>query len=98
MSEDLIFLEWRYYDEFPLFFLPGTNKEEFIIEASYNLETGVLDKLVADFSAEMAGNKAPYKLILLNTKSTQKATLNLIPYLLLTTMVTMVISRKRGKK
>ena len=98
MTDDLIFLEWRYYDEYALFFLPGVSKEEYIIEASYNLETGVLDKLVAEFSSTMAGSKASYKLILLNTESTQRAAINLVPYILLSAMIIMVITRKRGKK
>ena len=96
-TDDLITMGWRYYEEGVAFFIGTLMKEEYIIESSYNLETGVLDKLVVDFRIDFAGYTYRFDCILLNSESTQRAAINWIPIITGIAVIPIVI-RKRRKK
>lgn len=75
LTSDLFNLNWEYHFEGDLFFL-GHVKTDRIFEISYNLEWGNLDRLKIYESVNIQGEKEVFELVLLNSRSTQKVSLN----------------------
>jgi len=75
LTDDLFRIEWKYHFEGAYFFLPGTFSTDTIADSSYNIHTGVLDKLDVYTKEKYNGETEVMDLILLNTDSTQQASI-----------------------
>jgi len=97
-NDELLFLGWKYYDRYPLLFLPGFYTEEYIVESSYKMETGVLDKITVDSKLEISDSLMEFELTLLNSESTQRAIVGWIPYSIALAVIPVIIQTRRRRK
>jgi hypothetical protein len=76
MTNDLLNINWEYHMEGMLFFIQDPIKVDRIVEVSYNLDWGYLDRLKVYESVKIGRDKEVVELVLLNSRSTQKVPIN----------------------
>ncbi|NHK31634.1 MAG: hypothetical protein FK730_09800 [Asgard group archaeon] len=72
MTDDLVTFNWEYHEDEYLFFIGERVQVDEIIEISYNLEWGYLDRIRIYEFVKFGSEKHEVELILMNSRSTQK--------------------------
>lgn len=76
ITSDLFHVNWEYHYTGIVIFVGDAIKTDRIVEVSYNLEWGYLDRIKIYESHQVGSNKEVVELVLLNANSTQKVPIN----------------------
>ncbi|HUT80488.1 MAG TPA: hypothetical protein VMZ29_04720 [Candidatus Bathyarchaeia archaeon] len=97
ITNDLLTLLYEYHYDGPMFMWEDICHADKIYEASYNLQTGLLDKLNIYYKFKSGSFLRFYYLVLLNENSTQKVGINWLSYMIPFLVFGLAIIYKRRK-